>query len=180
MFPLGSRGPVGSQLGMMRCFFHGPSFERLVRSRLRQVKSLRHVVSGMTIKHISPHRMMRLGITLRTVRPVGRTYRRTSGPDLGQVNRRLGLYVSVHSQVRGRVGGSPPLLVGGKKIVGSNMSARLSRLQRVTCSNGSCLLGVRRHRDRLAKVPDLGVTCGDIFKCCVRIQGIRGSGIPRR
>lgn len=180
MFPLGSIRPVGRQLGIIRCFFHRPSFGRLVRRRLRLVNSLRHVVSGITMKHISPHRIITLGITLRTVRPVGTTYVSTSGTDLGRVNRRLGVYRSVHSHVSQRVSGSPPLLVGGKNIVGSNIDTRLSRLHQVTCSNGSCLLRVRRHRDRLARVPDLGVNCGGIFNCCVRIHGARGSGIPTR
>lgn len=180
IFPLGSRGPVGRHLGIIRCFFHRPSFGRLVRRRLRLINSLRHVVSGITIKHISPHRIIRLGITLRTVRPVGRTYLRTSGTDLGHVNRQLGLYISVHSQVTQRVGGSPPLLVGGNKIVGSNIGTSLSRLHQVSCSKGSCLLRVRRQRDRRANVPDLGITCGGMFNCCVRIHGIRGSGIPGR
>lgn len=180
MFPLGRVGPVGRHLSIIRFFFQRPRFGRFIRRGLRLVNSLRHVYSGTTIKHVSPQRIMRLGATLRTVRPVGGTYLGTSGRDLHHVNRRLGLYTSVHSGVTGRVRGSPPLLIGGKNIVTSKMGTRLSRLHGVTCSKGSCLLRVRRERDRLANVPDLGVTCGGMFKCCVRMHGARGSGIPTR
>lgn len=180
LFPLGSIGPVRRHRSMIRCFFHRPRIGRLLRRGLRRVNSLRHVVSGMTINHISPHRIMRLGITLHTVRPVGRTYATDSRPDLYHVNRRLGTYTLVHSQVRGRVGGSPPSLLGQNNIVTANIGTRLSRLHTVTCSNGSCLLGMRTQRVSLANVSDLGVNFGGIFKCCVRIHGTCGSGIPTR
>lgn len=180
MFPLHSITSVGGHLSIISAFFHGPSFQRAISRRLRHVNSVRHVVSGITINEISPERIIRLGCTLNTLGPVGTTYLAGSGTRVRSVNSRVGLYRTLCRHVSHRLRRSPPRLITGNNIVTTNFSPRLSRLHSVSHNNHSCLLGVRRRRTRGANVRSLGINCGGIFNCCLRIHGACGSRIPRR
>lgn len=157
----------------------GPRLHSGLEASFSNVDSVRELVAHVTCSATGTGRLGSLRRAIRELPRVGSLLTNYRDTLLGSVDNDVSPLRSIRSLVNHTVSRRPPLAIHRNKVVGSNCGRRISRLHSIVRSNTNIITTVRTHRHRRANVPGLGINCGHIFKCCVRIAGSCGSVIPR-
>ncbi len=151
-----------------------------VHRRLSCVCSLRHVVAQVICKDTGTHRLHSLRRALRHLPHLHTLLSAYRSALLRSACSRVSSLRSVYKLVTRSVSSRPPVAIQRKSVVHPNCGTRLSRLHSVVGSNGDIVAHVRTRRGRGCNVGALGINCGHIFNCCVRVSHLCDSRMPPR